>query len=154
MSFVAWTVLVAACLAKPVDPLPAPVTVSVHAVAATREGRSEKYFDRGLESIRKAVAELEFDTYRLVKKHTVKAPLKKETAFVLNERYKFCITPLSKEADGRIRAKVRIELLSPDRKKKPVNALVATCNIVQKSALKLRLKQREGELIIVVSVSD
>ena len=151
MNLVAWTVFAAAFVAAPGELPAAPVTASFCAVEATREGRSEKYFSPGLDDIRAAVAELKFDTYRLVRAGAVKAPFGKETKVAINKRCNLYVAPMSKDEDGRIRVKVRIQLLPEDRKKKPVNAVVATCNVVQRKKLKLRLKQGDGELIFVLA---
>jgi hypothetical protein len=134
---------------------PKPVVVAMVAMRATREGRADKYFDRGLESVREAVAELPYDTYRHVVSTQATVPYEREVPFSINSRHTLFITPLSRDSAGRIRLKTRVQRIpQPGEKTDPLNALVATSMVVPGDRLKLCLPLEDAALVIVLSVNE
>jgi len=135
---------------------PEAVTVSMVAVRATIEGREEKHFDAGLEAIRKAVADLPYDTYRKVKSSKTPAPFDQETKIGINKEYSLYVTPLAKKSDGRIRMKARIEMQPKDEKKKAINTHVTTALLKPGKKLKFcgGMKADGGELVVIISIED
>ena len=127
------------------------VSLSIWAAQATTEHRAEKHFDPGLEPIKKAVEDLAFDTYRKVKTAKQAAPLGKQSRTPLDGKYTLCVTPVSKEPDGRGRLELRIEIAPKEKDDKPVNALTTRVLMKPGEMMKLRgLKMDPGEMIIVI----
>jgi hypothetical protein len=144
--------VIAATLAGAEHDQPPPVRLSVTAVRATLEHRPARYFDPGLESIRNAVADLEFDTYRTITVETVSAPYKRETTLPLTPRYTLSITPLSREPRGDVRLNVSILMASRQEGGRPINALATTVVTGPGKPFKLRgLRLDQGELVVVLA---
>lgn len=137
----------------PAQPALPPVRVNVVAVQASRENRGLRYFERGLDDIRGAVADLEFDTYRKLSSATFPAAFNEETRFEISPKYTLCITPLSREPTGQVRLTVNVQLTSEHHRNKPVNALTTTLSIGRGKQVKLRgLKLDVGELVVLISL--
>lgn len=155
MSRAGLILLLAALAAAQDTGAPATVTVSMVAVQATNEGRSEKYFGPGLEEVYRAVIGLDYDTFHRVKSGEAPAPFDQETQFFINDRYTLYVTPLEKGSDGRIRIRTRIAMATRDGTGQPVNALDTTLVMVPGRHLNLGgLRLDEGELIVVLTVTD
>jgi len=145
----AGTVMLAALFAADA----APVGVEIYAVQATKEERSEVYFDPGLEPIRQAVADLEFNTYKKVKTTVISAPPETETAVQINDRYTLYIQPLNAATGGQTRLNVRIELAPRAPGEKPKTAIATTVAMAASKQVKLRgLKMDSGELVLVLGL--
>jgi hypothetical protein len=129
-----------------------PVSVSMVAVDARNENRSSQYFGPGLESSRKALSGLGYDTFLKVRSAEVPSPFGEEQKIYINDTYTLYVTPESVRDDGRIRLRARIEATSRDGKQKK-NALDTTLLIAPGSYLNLGgLPLEEGSLILVISV--
>ena len=130
-----------------------PVTVSMIALQATDE--TQPYFDPQLNTVRHALADVKRNTFRKIASRQMAAPYEKDTKLAINSRYTLYITPLSKEADGRVRARARITLAPRDGQGKSINAVDTTLVIVPGDYVKIRgLKLDEGELVVLLTVSD
>jgi hypothetical protein len=131
-----------------------PVDLSLWATQATQEQRPEKYFDAGLEPIRTAVNDLPFDTYKKVKVSRQAAPCGEESRLAIDERYTLFVKPVSREADGRIRLEIRIEMAPKEPGGKPVKALDTRMMLAPGEKVKFGgLKLAQGELVVVVSAT-
>lgn len=149
MVIVAGTVILAAMFAADA----APVDIEIYAVQATKEERSDVYFDPGVEAIRHAVADLEFNTYKKIQATVISAPLETETAVQIDGRYTLYIQPLSAEAGGQTRLNVRIELAPRAPGEKPKTAIATTVAMAASKQVKLRgLKMDAGELVLVLGL--
>ncbi|GEM_PF-1127206 len=128
------------------------VTLSLWAAQATQEGKTPKEFDPGLEPITNAVADLPFDTYKKILATKQSIVLKKETKIPVESRYSLCITPMSKESDGRMRMDIRVEITPKTPGDKPVVALSTRLMLSPGKLVKLGgFPLEKGELIIVLS---
>ena len=113
-----------------------------------------KYFEDGLEGIREAVSRLPYDTYKKIKTETATVAFAKESEFQINDRYKLRLTPLDRDEQGRVRAKVSIdEHVSRDGATTTITALETTSAIAPNKYLVLggRLPLDEGQLVLFVS---
>ncbi len=113
-----------------------------------------RYFDEGLEDIRDAVARLPYDTYKKIKTETAVVTFGKESEFTINDRYKLRLTPLDRDEQGRVRAKVSIdEHVSRDGAATTITAIETTSAIAPNKYLVLggRLPLEEGQLVLFVS---
>lgn len=131
------------------------VFLSVWAVQATNEERESRHFDPGLETIRDAVADLPFDTYRRVRADRKEAACGAEIRFPLDARYTLFVKPVSREDDGRIRLDIRVEIAPRKEGDKPVNAL--STRMIAAPGKKTRLggfKLDKGELLIVLAAGN
>lgn len=130
-----------------------PVQISMVAVQATSEGRSQKYFSPGLKpEIRRSVSGLNYDTFSKLQEGSIPVPFNEEAKFYINEKYTLYITPLTVTGDDRVRMKARITVVSRE-KGKTVNALDTTLTMARNSRLNLGgLRLDDGELIVVISV--
>ena len=147
LAFILATTLAAA------EPPPPPVNITVTAVHATHEKRAEKFFDPGIEGLRSAVADLEFDTYKKIRRETLRAPFNRDTTLELTPKYTLAITPISKESKNQIRVKVCVQMPPRAPGARPVNALDTTLLISPGKQVKLRgLKLDPGELVIILSL--
>lgn len=132
------------------------VSVNMIAVKATKVGSAAKTYDAGLDEVRDTLADLEYDTFRKVKITKAQGPYNQEFELPVNDRYTLYVTPLSKEASGRIRVSTRIE----DKKqetasKNPINALQATSSLVPGDKLCLGGPHLDdGKLVIVLTVAE
>ena len=130
-----------------------PVTVTMIALQASDESRP--YFDPQLNTIRHTLADVKRNTFRKITSRQTAAPYEKDTKLAINSRYALYVTPLSKEADGRVRAKVRITLAPREGGGKPINAVDTTLVIVPGNYVKIRgLKLDQGELVVLLTVSE
>lgn len=74
-----------------------------------RAEKLRQQFDPGLEKVKSALAELPYDTFRLVKSSTMKVELNKESVQQITNTYVLHVTPIEKDDEGRLRVKVWIE---------------------------------------------
>lgn len=131
------------------------IVLSVWAAQATTEGRETKHFDPELEPIRNDVNDLRFDTYHQVRVDRREAPYGAETRFPLDARYTLCVTPVSKEQDGRIRLDVRVEMASRKEGDKPINALSTRIMAApDKKTRFIGFKLEQGELVFLLAVGS
>ncbi len=146
-------VIVAVSLLAADDNVPAePVSVTMVAVQATREGHAEKSFGPGLESVQRALTGLDFDTFVRVQSAEIPSPYGEEQTIHINPKYTLHITPVSQQDDGRVRLRARITAKSRDGSQ-TVNALDTTLQIKPGMQLNLGgLRLDTGELILVISV--
>ncbi len=146
-------VLFAVSLLAADEKVPAqPASVTMVAVQATREGRAQKSFGPGLESVQRALAGLDFDTFARVQSAEIPSPYGEEQTIHINAKYTLHITPVSQQDDGRVRLRARITAVSRDGSQ-TVNALDTTLQIKPGMQLNLGgLRLESGELILVISV--
>lgn len=131
------------------------IVLSVWAAQATNEDRETRHFDPELEPIRNDVSDLRFDTYHRVRVDRREAPCGKETRFPLDARYTFCVKPISKEQDGRIRLDVRVEMAPRKEGDKPINALSTRIMAApDKKTRFIGFKLEQGELVILLAVGS
>ena len=129
-----------------------PVSVTMVAVQATREGRPQKSFGPGLEAVQRALGGLDFDTFVRVQSAEIPSPFGEEQTIRINAKYTLHITPVSQQEDGRVRLRARITAVSKDGSQ-TVNALDTTLQIKPGMQLNLGgLHLDVGELILVISV--
>jgi hypothetical protein len=129
-----------------------PVSVTMVAVEARREGRAQQYFGPGLDPVRRALASLDFDTFNRVQSAEIPAPYGEEQTIHINQKYTLHITPVSQMEDGRVRLRARITARSRDGSQ-TINALDTTLQIKPGIQLNLGgLRLESGELILVISV--
>jgi hypothetical protein len=129
-----------------------PVTLSMVAVEARREGHPQKSFGPGLESVQRALAALNFDTFSRVSSAELPVPYGTEQQIHINSKYTLFVKPVSQTDDGRVRIRARITMKSRDGTQ-TVDALDTTLLIKPGTHLNLGgLKLESGELIVVVSV--
>ncbi|HOE66842.1 MAG TPA: hypothetical protein PLO62_09985 [Candidatus Hydrogenedentes bacterium] len=89
---------------------PEKITVSVTALRATQENRSEVQLDADLEPLRKALGSVKnCDTFRKITEARIDVPFGAEKGVDLTAHYALYVTAVSKENDGRVRIKARIE---------------------------------------------
>lgn len=155
MSILTWAVCltVTAWGAGPSPPQPKPITVHMVAVQATNEGRPQKHYEAGLENIQKEVAELKCDTFKLVASETHSAPYKQETKLSITPKCSLYVTPLAKQADGRIKLDIRIEAFD-EKSGKSKNALRSTNVVVPGEKFKYRMKMNQAELVVIVDIAE
>lgn len=160
------TLLVLAVLlsAQGDKPLTAPVDVTVTAIRATLVERAtddkqpQKDYGPGLEQVRPALRDLDFNTFRLVKNAQSSVKPGEETKFAINDRYSLYLTPIGRDTEDRIRVSVQIKekvKKKVDGKEKVVlrQALSTTCAVVAGKPLRLGgLKLDEGQLVVIVVV--
>ena len=129
-----------------------PVTISMVAVEARREGRAQKSFGPGLESVQRALAGLSFDTFSRISAAELPVEYGTEQLIQVNTKYALYVEPVSQTDDGRVRIHARVTMKSRDGTR-TVDALDTTLLIKPGTHLNLGgLKLDTGELIVVVSV--
>jgi len=129
----------------------APVSVTMVAVQAKNEGRSVKFFGEGLQKVRSAVGGLGYDTFRKLSAIETTIPFNEETKLRINEHYSLYLTPVSVDAQGRIRMRARLTMTSRE-KKKTVNALDTVLTMAPGKHLNLGgLRLEDGELVVVLT---
>jgi hypothetical protein len=152
MSLMPIIVIAGALLAPTQSGQPPPISISVVAVHATTQGGA-KQFDAGLESVRAALADLEFDRYRKLSAAVVSAPFNQESSVDLGSGYSLFVTPLARERNGQTRINVKVQMASKEAGGRPVNAVATTIMIAPGKQFKLRgLKMDPGELVVVMSL--
>ena len=156
LGFIAVVLASSLVAAEPRAPDNAAVVVSVDMVAvrATKEDRPSTYFEKGLERIKEAVAELSFDTYRMIKASRAKAESGKETVLPIDATYSLSVQPLSRDTKGRIRLRVRVQKVPRGLRRDPVNVLESTVVAVPGDQFKVGgLRLDKGELVIILSAA-
>ena len=152
MRFAGLLLLAGALTASAQEVPTTPVEVSMVALQAANDGKN--HFDPALNSVKSALSDLKFDSFRRIQSTNTRAAYGAETRITINNRYTLYIAPLSKGRDGRVRAKVRITLAPRSGGGKPVNAVDTTVVIAPGSYVKIRgLRLDEGELVVLLTVS-
>jgi len=129
-----------------------PVTLSVVAVEASNQGRPQKTFGPGLDSVQRALIGLSFDTFNRVSSAEMPVPYGTEQQIFINAKYTLYVQPVSQADDGRVRIRARVTMKSRDGTK-TANAIDTTLLITPGTHLNIGgLKLDTGELILVVSV--
>jgi len=134
------------------------VDIAMVAVRASQEGRKEKAVERSLTRVRETLESIdEYDTFRMVRTSESDAAYQEECRLPINNRYTLLISPIGRDASGRIRLRARIEeQIRRDEKLVKRIALEATTSLAQGRPLKLcglRLEE-EGELVVIVTVRE
>ena len=130
---------------------PEAVKVDVVVVHAFSENRGARVFDRELQPLKEALADLDYDTFKQLSTTTLRAEWNREATYQVNSRYKLCVKPLSREESGQVRLSVRVEMRAKAPDAKPVNAVATTLLISPEKKLKVRgLKLDNGELVMVL----
>ncbi len=131
----------------------APVNLTVVAVHATREHAGRKRLDPGLDVVKTALADLDFDTYHTVKTTELSVRMRQSARVELNTKYTLDITPKERNADRHVRMDLRVEMVPKRAGAPPVNAITTTVTMPPDKQVKLRgLKMDEGELVVVISL--
>ena len=128
------------------------VTLHMAAVQATNEGRATKYFDPVLNEIKRAIAPLDYDTFRAIKTQDVGLPFGKRAEIVINDRYRLQLEPVGRDADNRVRIQVCIlRVRGPDDP--PMKALDTTLLMAPGKHLSLGgLPLEQGELVVILEL--
>ena len=122
--------------------------------ASTAQAEVRRTFDEGLESLRPALADLDYDTFQKVSISRLPVVFNEETHIEVTTEYVLHVTPLSVEKNGMIRLNVRLELRSRQEGRPPRNAIATTLVTSPNRLFKLRgLKMENGELVVVMKVS-
>jgi hypothetical protein len=130
------------------------VTLKIWAVAASQEGREERHFDPGLEAIREAVGDLNFDTFRKIQIDQKRLETDKETRIPLNATYALCLKPLSRDAEGRIRMEIRVEMQPKEPGSRVLNIISTRMALPPNQMAKLGgAKLEKGELVVVLQAT-
>ncbi len=152
MRFAGLLLLAGALTASAQEVPSSPANVSMVAVQAVNDGKN--HFDPTLNSVKRALSDLNFDSFRRIRSTNTRAAYGAETRFTINDRYTLYMTPVSKGADGRVRAKARITLAPRSGGGKPINAVDSTVTIAPGTYVKIRgLRLDEGELVVLLTVS-
>ena len=112
-----------------------------------------KQFDQGAQPISEALADLPYKRYDTIRADRRAAPYRQQTRVAINPRYTLCVSPISREPDGRIRTELCVEMAPRQKGERPVKALETRVLMAPGKAVKLRgLRLEEGELVIVLVV--
>ncbi len=131
---------------------PAPVKVSLVSVCATNEGHPQKFFSEGLKNVTRAIAALDYDTFKKISSSEATIPFGEKTTFFINSTYSLVIEPTSIDNEGRIRMRTQV-MMKPKNSKEKIKALDTVLVMAKGKQLNLGgLKLAEGDLIIVLSV--
>jgi hypothetical protein len=130
-----------------------PVPFSYWAVHASDEGREEKSYGPGLEGVRKTLDDLPYDTFRKISNGREAIVPGKRERVRLNANYTLCIQPVSREADGRYRVEIQVEMDPDDPDKPPVKAL--DTRMLMRPGEQVRMGgmrlEGEGDLVIILA---
>jgi hypothetical protein len=130
------------------------ITLKLWAVAASQEGREERYFDPGLEAIQGAVSDLNFDTFRKIQVDQKRLETDNETRVPLNSTYTLCLKPLTRDAEGRIRMEIRVEMQPKEPGSRVLNVISTRMALPPNKMAKLGgAKLEKGELVVVLQAS-
>ena len=190
MKLAALVAAVALMAAEGDRPLVKPVKVSMVAVQAIRKPPSKdvedvsdglkkvdekekrvKRFGMGLDTVRPALEDLDFDEFRKVAVAKAMAKPGQEVRLAIDRRYTLYVKPLARDNKGRIRITARVEELvrkKPESKarrgirrrekdKKLVHrqALSLTSAVARDKPLRLGgFKLDEGELVVILTVGE
>ncbi|HOV75626.1 MAG TPA: hypothetical protein PK967_16830 [Candidatus Hydrogenedentes bacterium] len=133
---------------------PPPVRVDVVAIHALDEPRSGKQYEGGLESVKAALEDLPYNTYRRLDAANIQAPFNEDTIVPLTDRHRLYLRPLSKEPHDQVRLNVRLHMTrKPETGGVSVNAINTTVIAGAGRQVKLRgVKLDQGELIVVITI--
>ena len=134
---------------------PAPVQVSVVSVRAVNEGHPQKVFGAGLETVKRAVGGLDYDTFSKVSSADATIPFGEKTTFFVNSKYSVLIEPTSVDGSGRVRLHTQVLMKSKDKNKDKVKVKALDTFLVMAPGKQMNLgglKLTDGDLIIVLSV--
>ncbi len=133
------------------EPRRDPVSLSVWAACASKEGRETKHFDAAVKPIADAVGDLPFDTYHSVKTAKQTANIGVKAKFPIDAKYTLYITPVAHTSDKRIRLELLVEMAPKKKGDKPVKALSTRVLAKPRQKLKLHgIQAEKGELVIVL----
>ncbi|MBI2423337.1 MAG: hypothetical protein HYV27_10950 [Candidatus Hydrogenedentes bacterium] len=150
MTFLSITLVSMALLHSDTPDTKSPIQFSYWAAQATQENRKEPLFDPELNDIRKAVADLPFDTYHAIKTGKSEIKLLEDKEFPLDAQYGLHVMPMEKDANNRIKVDMRIMETSKAGKERTALApsiMMQPDKMVKMRGLKLT---GGGELVLVV----
>ena len=128
------------------------VSLSMVAVQASNESRGAKFFGPGLDTVKRAIRSLNYDTYTRITSTDTSIPFHKETKLYIDEQYTLHLKPVSIDDQGRVRMQARLTM-KREGQPEPINALETTLTMAQDKHLNLGgLKLKKGDLIVVLSV--
>ncbi|GMW02311.1 MAG: hypothetical protein AMXMBFR84_34470 [Candidatus Hydrogenedentota bacterium] len=137
-------------------PLDKPVTVHVHAIQATNEGRpkGEIHVDPKIASLKDAVSKVPCDTFKPILSEKVEAKPDTETSVKVNERYTIVLTPIAVDDDGRVRIRVRIDETVKKGEETVTRKALESTNLIRddKPLVLGGLHLDEGQLAVVVEL--
>ena len=129
-------------------------TASPNPRVSTPHSEVLRTYDAELESLRPALADLDYDTFKKVSISRLPVTFNEETNIEVTPEYVLHVTPLSVEKNGMVRLNVRLELRSKQEGRPPRNAIATTLATAQNRLFMLRgLKMENGELVVVMKVS-
>lgn len=131
---------------------PDPVEFTMVSVQASNRGTAQKTFDRGLETVKPAIASLSYDTFQKLGAAEAVIPFGKSSTFYINEKYSLVVEPTAVDDQGRVRLKTQIMMKSQEEGKS-IKALDTVLVMAPGKHLNLGgLKLPEGDLIVVLKV--
>ena len=140
------------CLA--VKEQPPSADLSVWSIQARLEGRDTRYYGPGLEPVLNELASLHFNSFYLLSSGQFPAPFGAETRTSMHPWYTLVTSPVSREADGRIRLDVRVEMAPKEPGGKPVVAVSTRVLLAPGGRVKLGgMRIEEGELVVVLQAN-
>lgn len=130
-----------------------PVPVSFWAVQATESDQTTKTFGPGLESVQDTLKSLPYSDFKKITTGRKAVSFGASERVRVNANYTLCLKPISKEADGRYRVEIQVEMDPEDPNKDPVRALDTRMLMRPGEQVRIggmRLKGG-GELVIVLA---
>ena len=147
--------VVMALSSAPDDAAVKPVLLSIWAVQALKTGNGQKEFDSGAQTVRKAIEDLPYDTFRSLFAGGATVAPGAETRLPLNDRYTLLLQCRAREGKNAAHIDFTVELPPPSPGGAPRKA-VQSCMIVCTGKM-VRiggLKMNEGEMVVVLEMTE
>lgn len=130
-------------------PNDAPLSLQCWVVEGSQEGRDKPSYDTEAQTIRDALQDLRFDTFRTLQHKTVRLQPKQDSRIPLKERYTLILNFTGSEQDGRARVAATVELASKEPNTKARKVVQTTLLLSKEKARIGGLRTEEGELVLV-----
>ncbi|HDP36239.1 MAG TPA: hypothetical protein ENN29_14170 [Candidatus Hydrogenedentes bacterium] len=127
----------------------APLSLQYWVVEGSREGRETPFYDGDAQRVRDALEDLRFDTFRTLKRQTMRLRPNQDSRIPLKDRYTLVLRFGGREPDGRARVAATVELAAkePDT---PPKTVVQTNLLLSKEKARIGgLRTETGELILI-----
>ncbi|MBI1319819.1 MAG: hypothetical protein GC168_12885 [Candidatus Hydrogenedens sp.] len=131
-----------------------PLTISFWAVRASHAPGEEQHFDAGLSEVVESLADLPFNDFQLVSSGDLTAEFGGGRAErELTDRYHFFFEPQSREAEGRARARLCVEMRDVQDKNRMVKAVDSRVVLAPGQPMRMGgLKLDGGDLILIIKM--
>ena len=136
-------------LLTPGAPDDAALPLQYWVVEGSFQGRDTLSYDATAQTIRSALQDLRFDTYRTLHHKTIHLEPDENSRLAMKDRYTLILHYAGREQDGRARVDATVELAAKEPDTKPRKVVQTTLLLSKEKARIGGLRTEKGELVLL-----